>query len=77
MLGTVKLENTILTCDQRNFSQIIGLSLKLKPCHPAVVSDTCSTTVPPAPPGTKSNLHNRKLYSLVNEQDLLQNYISY
>ena len=47
MLGRVKLDNTLLTCDQGNFNQITarGRNRTLV----TVVRDTSTTTVPPAP----------------------------
>ena len=47
MLGRVKPDNTLLTCDQGNFNQITawGRNQTLV----TVVRDTCTTTVPPAP----------------------------
>ena len=48
MLGTVKLDNNLLTCDQGNFNQITAWSRSQ--ILATVVRDTCSTTVPPAAP---------------------------
>ena len=47
MLGRVKLDNTLLTCDQGNFNQITARSRALT--QVTVVRDTCTTTVPAAP----------------------------
>ena len=47
MLGRVKLDNTLLTCDQDNFNQITAR--RQNRTLVTVVRDTCSTTVPPAP----------------------------
>ena len=54
MLGRVKLNNTLLTCDQGNFNQITarGRNRTLV----TVVRDTCTTTVPPAPSGWAAEL---------------------
>ena len=54
MLGRVKLGNTLLTCDQGNFNQITarGRNRTLV----TAVKDTCTTTVPPAPPKNKSSV---------------------
>ena len=49
MFGRVKLDNTLLTCDQGNFNQITVWSRNRTLV--TVVKDTCSTTVPPVPPG--------------------------
>ena len=48
MLDRVKLDNTLLTCDQGNFNQITARSWNRT--QVTVVRDTCTTTVPPAPP---------------------------
>ena len=45
MLGRDKLDNTLLTCDQGNFNQIIPRSRNRTLI--TVVRDTCTTTVPP------------------------------
>ena len=45
MLGTVKQDNTILTCDQGCFNQIRARSRNRTLV--TVVRDTCTTTVPP------------------------------
>ena len=47
MFGRVKLDNTLLTCDQANFNHIIARSWNLT--RVTVVKDTCTTTVPPVP----------------------------
>ena len=47
MLGGVKLDNTLLTCDQSNFNQITARSMNQTLL--TVVRDMCTTTVPPAP----------------------------
>ena len=49
MLGTVKLDNTLLTCGQGNFNQIATRSRNRTLV--TVVRDLCTTTVPPASPG--------------------------
>ena len=54
MLGRVKLDNTLLTCDQGNFNQITARSRNQTIV--TVVRDTCTTTVPPAPQIVYSNL---------------------
>ena len=46
MLGKVKLDNTLLTCDQGNFHQITAGRQNQTPV--TVVRDMCTTTVPPA-----------------------------
>ena len=46
MLGRVKLDNTLLTCNQGNFNQITVWSQNQTLV--AVVRNTCTTTVPPA-----------------------------
>ena len=53
MLGIDKLDNTLLTCDQDNFSQITSPSRNRT--RVTVVRDTCTAIVPPAPPNTASN----------------------
>ena len=47
MLGRVKQDNTLLTCDQGNFSQITARSRNRT--QVTVVRDVCTITVPPAP----------------------------
>ena len=47
MFVSVKLDNTLLTCDQGNFNQGTAQSQNLTLV--TVVRHTCSTTVPPAP----------------------------
>ena len=47
MLGRVKLDNTLLTCDQANFYQINARNRNWTLV--TVMRDTCTTTVPPAP----------------------------
>ena len=47
MFGRVKLDNTLLTCDQGNFNQITPRSRNR--ILVTVVRDTCTTTVSPAP----------------------------
>ena len=46
MLGRVKLDNTLLTCDKGNFNQITARCRNRTLV--TVVRDTCTTTVPPA-----------------------------
>ena len=46
MLGRVKLDNTLLTCDQGNFNQITTWSQNQ--ALVTMVRDMCTTTVPPA-----------------------------
>ena len=46
MLGRVKLDITLLTCDQGNFNQISARSRNRTLV--TVVRGTCTTTVPPA-----------------------------
>ena len=48
ILGKVKLDNTLLTCDQGNFNQITAQSQNRTLV--TVMRETCTTTVPPAPP---------------------------
>ena len=48
MLGRVKLDNTLLTCNKGNFYQITRWS-RIQALV-TMVRDTCSTTVPPAAP---------------------------
>ena len=48
MLGRVKLDNTLLTSDQGNFSQITARSRNRTLV--TVARDTCAATVPPATP---------------------------
>ena len=47
MLGRVKLENTLLTCDKGNFNQITARSQNRSLV--IVVRDTSTATVPPVP----------------------------
>ena len=47
MLGRVKLDNTLLTCDKSKFNQITAQSRNRTLV--TVVRDTCVITVPPAP----------------------------
>ena len=47
-IGRVKLANTLLTYNKRNFNQITARSRNSTQI--TVVGDTCTTTVPPAPP---------------------------
>ena len=54
MLGRVKLDNTLLECDQGNFSQITAQSWDQTLV--TVVRNTCTTTVPPAPPNHDMDL---------------------
>ena len=51
VLGRVKLDNTLLTCDQGNFNQMIAWSRNRTLV--TVVRDRCTTTVPPTLPGVK------------------------
>ena len=51
LLGRVKLDNTLLTCDQGNFNQMIVWSQN--GTLVTVVRDRCTTTVPPVSPGVK------------------------
>ena len=51
MLGRVKLENTLLTCDIGNFNEITARSRNQTLV--TVMRDPCTTTVQPAPPITK------------------------
>ena len=46
--GRVKLDNTLLTCDQGNFNQITARSRNRTLV--TVVRDMCTTTVPPVAP---------------------------
>ena len=56
MLSRVKLDNTLLTCDQGNFHQITARSRNSTLA--TVVRDTCTTTDPPAPRSSeKSSTH--------------------
>ena len=48
MLGRVKVNNTLPTCDQGNFNQITARSRNRT--QVTVVRDTCTTTVSPALP---------------------------
>ena len=52
MLGRVKLDNTLLTCDQGNFNQITARSQNQTLV--IVVRDTCTITVTPALPEAKN-----------------------
>ena len=47
MFGRVKLDNTLLTCDQGNLNQITAWSLNQTLV--TVVRDTCTVTVPSTP----------------------------
>ena len=47
MLGRVKLDNTLLTCDKGNFNQITARSRNRTLI--TMVRGTCTTTLPPAP----------------------------
>ena len=51
MVGRVKLNNTLLTCDQGNFNQRTARSRNQ--ILVTVVRDTCTTNVLPAPPQVK------------------------
>ena len=55
MLGRVKLDNILLTRDQGNFSHITPWSRNRTSV--TVVTDTCTTTAPPAPFYSKSLLY--------------------
>ena len=46
MLGRVKLDNTLLTCDKGNFHQITARTRNRSLV--TVVRNKCTTTVPPA-----------------------------
>ena len=47
MLGRVKLDNTLLTCDKGNFNQMTAQSRNRTLV--TMVSDTCTTIVAPVP----------------------------
>ena len=51
VLGGVKLDNTLLTCDQGNFNQMIAWSRN--GTLVTVLRDTCTTTLLPVSPGVK------------------------
>ena len=48
MLGRVKLDDALLTCDKGNFNQITAWSRNRT--RVTAVRDACATIVPPAPP---------------------------
>ena len=62
MLGRVKLDNTLLACDQGNFNQITAWSRNQTLV--IVVRDTYTTTVPPAPPKMDALLTSSAAYSV-------------
>ena len=60
VLGRIKLNNTLLTCEQGNFNQVIARSRNLIPV--TVVRDTCTTTVPPSTSFLPSNTTQGKIW---------------
>ena len=69
MFGRDKLDNTLLTCDQGNLNQITTRSRNRTLV--TVVKDTCTTTVPPAPPSYHLASEPEQLCSPVGDnQDL-------
>ena len=59
MLCRVKLDDTLLTCDQGNFNQIT--EWRWNRTLVTVVKDTCTTTVPPVPPIFRSNTRSHEM----------------
>ena len=61
MLGRVKLDNTLVKCDQGNFNQITARSWNQTLV--TVVRDTCTTTVREEQHAGKGSITEFKLYA--------------
>ena len=64
MLGRVKLDNTLLTCDKGNFNHIPAQSRNRTLVTAVRDTCTCTPSVPPAPPDdcTLSPIRHRNFF---------------